>query len=229
MASINAGVERQPEGMSENEQRPLPCLYLRVVLLQLHSEEPSRKPPKLIRSATCRLNCSVSRPFSANVPFSFTWTASYLYATISSASLEVFRVALETTADETAGSGGADQSVNVATGRKEMKPKLSVQVPGETILLPRSSRNRSVQFLPPKLPGTDARVIIGPRHGGDPAPPVVMCFRETDLGTWVDMRDVKYDSDAQNWKTSLDSMIEKPWDEDEDCVLDDFTGHQVAP
>lgn len=63
----------------------------------------------------------------------------------------------------------------------------TILVPRETIFLPRSSRNRSVQFFPPQLPEGKSTVIIGPRYGAHSSSAIGVYLSEKDLGGWVDV------------------------------------------
>ena len=98
----------------------------------------------------------------------------------------------------------------------------TITVPSETILLPRSSHNIPVQLFLPKTHRGNATVIIGPRCGYHPAPPIGVYLSEQDLGGWVHLDDSKDGGGMYNPEITLEDQLEEPWDEDNDCVLIPF-------
>lgn len=63
--------------------------------------------------------------------------------------------------------------------------RLQITVPKETIFLPPSARNRSVQFFPALEANGDSKVIIGPSYGQNSEPPIGALLQDKDLGGWV--------------------------------------------
>ena len=98
----------------------------------------------------------------------------------------------------------------------------TITVPSETILLPRSSHNIPVQLFLPKTHRGNATVIIGPRCGYHPTPPIGVYRSEQDLGGWVHLDDSKDGGGIYNPQITLEYQLEEPWDEDNDCVLIPF-------
>ncbi|KAK3941751.1 hypothetical protein QBC46DRAFT_448417 [Diplogelasinospora grovesii] len=211
------------------------CLNLHLLVLQISSTQPARTPPKLLAATSCRLGCSCARTFVPTLPFAFTWTASDLYLTMSDSYLDVYRVILPRVDLQKSKEAGAtdnqaqeaDQTAADSDQVKKAAPPLfRVVVPREKILLPRSSRNRSVQFFPARTCGTKATVIIGPRYS-NPSPPIgVYLSEEGDLGGWVDLEE-KADKEGIVYPSqkTLEGQLEEPWDDDQDCVLIPFDGY----
>lgn len=195
------------------------CLNLHVLVLQLSSSQPARNRPKLLASTSCRLGCSCARAFVPTLPFAFTWGASDLYLTLSDSSLRVYRVLLPGIDAQSSETGSVDQ-VNKA------EFKFTIKVPKEIILLPRSSRNRSVQFFPARTRDTKATVIIGPRYGQNPAPPIGVYLGEKDLGCWTDLDEMgDREGNVYSSQKTLGAQFEEPWDENKDCILIPFDGY----
>ncbi|KAK8128523.1 hypothetical protein PG984_009631 [Apiospora sp. TS-2023a] len=146
----------------------------------LSSTEPSHKLPKMVASTSVDLGCSAKTVVSA-LPFAFTWTPSYLYVTMSDSSLRVFRVTLGDWkhANHTQTPEKTGAATNAGTRC------LQVTVPKETIFLPRSARTRSVQFIPATKAGGKSKVIVGPRYGPNPGPPIGALLPDVELGGWV--------------------------------------------
>ncbi|KAI0424043.1 hypothetical protein F5Y09DRAFT_354051 [Xylaria sp. FL1042] len=195
------------------------CLNLHILVLQLSSSQPARNRPKLLTSKSCRLGCSCARAFVPTLPFGFTWGASDLYFTLSDWYLHVYRVKLPEAEAQKPERDGVEPE-------KKETPKITILVPKEKILLPRSSRNRSVQFFPSMTRDTKNIVIIGPRYGHNPTPPIGVYLSEKDLGGWADITEMGDTEDnlISSQKT-LGDNFEEPWDENKDCILIPFDGY----
>ncbi|KAH8890555.1 hypothetical protein GQ53DRAFT_866803 [Thozetella sp. PMI_491] len=233
MAVIDAVAEKPKlsEGNTSaaNVARARLCLNLHVLVLQISSTQPARYPPKLLGTTSCRLGCSCARAFVPTLPFAFTWSAFDLYLTISDSYLHVYRVLLpkvEMQTTETEEMGQAQKAKTADSVRTKKAPSLfRVLVPQETILLPRSSRNRSVQFFPAKKSDTKATVIIGPRYGRNPAPPIGVYLSDHDLGDWDDLEKMtNREGMVYASEMTLEGQFEEPW-EQSDCILVPFDGY----
>ncbi|KAI1105315.1 hypothetical protein F4804DRAFT_304514 [Jackrogersella minutella] len=200
---------------SDTTKRRL-CLNLHVLILRLSATSPTKNPPKLLRTTSCLLGCSCARPFIPVLPFAFTWTDADLYLTISESYLRVYHVALPDLREQHC------DSVDTPTG---ISSGFTITVPGETILLPRSSHNRSVQFFPATKPGGNATVIIGPRGGYHPSPPIGVYLSERDLGIWVCPEERNEGGGMYNPQITLEGQLEEPWDDDNDCIIIPFDGY----
>ncbi|KAF6814021.1 nacht and tpr domain protein [Colletotrichum sojae] len=187
------------------------CMNLHVMILQLSSTSPSNSPPKMVSSANIELGCSV-KTLVSTLPFAFTWTPSYLYVTMSHSTLRVYRVALNDWKP-------SDLSKEESCTAKDSDRQLQITVPKETIFLPRSARVRSVQFFPALETNGDSKVIIGPRYGKNPEPPLAALLQDKDLGGWV-LPSKKDGSCAANdtFQRRLEGRFED-FDSDEDCDI----------
>ncbi|KAI1738089.1 hypothetical protein F4680DRAFT_467834 [Xylaria scruposa] len=195
------------------------CLNLHILVLQLSLSQPARNRPKLLKSTSCRLGCSCARGFVPTLPFGFTWSASDLYFTLSDEHLHVYRIILLNTEIQHTEREGGDVT-------KRIMPKVTILVPKETILLPRSSRDRSVQFFPAMAHDTKNIVIIGPRYGHNPTPPIGVYLSEKDLGGWTELSEIVDNENSVNVsQETLGGQFEEPWDSDQDCILIPFDGY----
>ncbi|KAF4461134.1 Ankyrin repeat [Fusarium albosuccineum] len=191
------------------------CLNLHVLVLQLSSSKPTRNQPKLVAMTSCRLGCSCARAFTPTLPFAFTWGDNMLHLTLSDSCLHVYRITIPKVGEV------KDKTKDSDTARKE-NLKFTVLVPKEKILLPRSARNRSVQFFPAKEPDANNLVIIGPRYGNHPRPPCGVYLSEQQLGGWV----IQSDEDTSRTpQKRLAGLLEEPWDDDTDCIIIPFDGY----
>ncbi|KAK4127573.1 hypothetical protein N657DRAFT_687820 [Parathielavia appendiculata] len=162
----------------------------------------------------------VCSAFCTDVPFAFTWRPHELYLTISDDRLRVYQVIFPRVQAPSTSTNSAEQRTNelrrtFTDVTPENKPSalFNIRVPRETILLPRSSRNRAVQFFPAEEPCGNAAVIVGPRYGPTPAPPIGVYLRPVDLGGWVIVEEsgagetVLYESE-----TKLEGRFPEMWD-----------------
>jgi hypothetical protein len=109
---------------------------------------------------------------------------------------------------------------------EKKEANFTIVIPKEKILLPRSSRNRSVQFFPATAPSTNATVIIGPRYGQNSTPPIGVYLRAEDIGGWEDLERMgDGEGNIYSSQKSLGDQFEEPWDENQDCILIPFEGY----
>ncbi|KAK8852333.1 vegetative incompatibility protein HET-E-1 [Apiospora arundinis] len=196
------------------QPKPRLCITLHVMILQLSSTAPSHSLPKMVASTSVDLGCS-AKTLVSTLPFAFTWTPSYLYVTMSDSTLRVFRVALDEWKH-------VDQSQDPETPGAAPTAgirRLQVTVPKETIFLPRSARTCSVQFFPAAGAGGKSKVIIGPRYGRNPGPPIGALLPDVELGGWVlpEKKEGGRRADSMSQKR-LEGQLEE-FDQEEDCDL----------
>lgn len=147
------------------------------MVLRLSPRNPTKNPPKLLYSTNFRIG-PCSKPIVQQLPFTFTWCPTELFVTLSDLRLRVYRVTLPT--------GENPQRGELPSLSKEETIYNSVaSTLAKRIYLPRSSKNRSVNYFPPYTPGGDSTVVIGPRYGRFPAPPIIVYLSDNDIGGWV--------------------------------------------
>lgn len=162
---------------------------------------------------TLRLGCGM-RPHVQVLPFSFTWGATDLYLTISHSRLRVYRVALPT-AQSTVSTPTTDTT-------KSHNKEFAITVPKECIFLPRSARNRSVQFFPRDEEEANSVVIIGPRYGNHPLPSIGVYLKDRDLGGWVPVEDKDGEGQLHTPMKRLEGQFFEQFDEEQDCDIIPF-------
>ncbi|KAL5320545.1 hypothetical protein ACEPPN_011354 [Leptodophora sp. 'Broadleaf-Isolate-01'] len=221
VASIEAIIERSPINAHDRDHKrhgakQRVCLYMHVMLLKLSSKKPTKIPPKMVASTSLRLGYDMKLHVQ-NLPFAFTWTRNDLYLTVSHSRLRVYRISFPGTAlgQESSSSTAPENGI-----RAESKD-FTVTVPSKCIFLPRSSRNRAVQFFPPDLPGQNSVLIIGPRHDKHPTPPIGVYLKEDDLGNWISVEDKEGEGMLHTPQKRLQGQFEE-FDEDLDCDLIPF-------
>ncbi|KAG1749235.1 hypothetical protein EDB19DRAFT_1942102 [Suillus lakei] len=138
---------KAPELKKDSE--PLPPIKLAVLVCtyRLSRRKTARSPPQQIHRIKLALG-QTTRLHVSKMPFTFTWTSKDLYFSCSGKALQVYRIPLFNTTEETAG--------------EELPP---VWTPRKPFFLPHSASNRAVYYFPPadksdkeKLP---ARIVIG--------------------------------------------------------------------
>ncbi|KAL7795824.1 hypothetical protein V8C37DRAFT_30231 [Trichoderma ceciliae] len=224
VAILDSVTERQKSPPAEDntlgdQPRWRICLNVRVLLLRLSSKNPTSSPPKLLATKVHRLGCSYARPFVPTLPFAFTWGANEVYLTLSDWYLNVRRIILPEVEQE-------QTQTQKSRPLEDRGNQFSVLALGETILLPRSARNRSVQFFPAKEADDSATVIIGPRYGRYPKPPIGVYLTGKDLGRWVPAKEEEREGNSSrvSMKRQL-GLPEEPFDENDDCDLIPFDGY----
>ncbi|KAK0715827.1 hypothetical protein B0H67DRAFT_645521 [Lasiosphaeris hirsuta] len=137
--------------------------------LALSPSKPTKNPPRVVSTASFHIGPCV-QPVVQQLPFAFTWRPAELYLTLSDLRLRTYRVALP--------------GPNAGTGQRrhaECSSRRSTC---------RGHRwNRSVQYFPPQTREGAAVVVVGPRHGRHPAPPVVVYLGERGRAGWVRVED----------------------------------------
>jgi hypothetical protein len=181
--------------------------------MKLSKSKPTKIPPKLFAMTSLRLGCGI-RPHMQGLPFAFTWGADDLYLTISHSRLRVYRVSLPS----------AQSTASTPTTDTTQKPnnEFAVTVPKECIFLPRSARNRSVQFFPPDAEGANSVIIIGPRYGNYPAPSIGVYLKDQDLGGWVPLDDREGEGQLHTPMKRLEGQLFEQFDEENDCDIIPF-------
>jgi hypothetical protein len=136
---------------------------------------------------------------------------------MSATRLRVYRVLLP---EQQAKSGNSKPSASSCSA--PVKNKFQVLVPKETVFLPRSARNRSVQFIPAKTQDAKAMLIIGPRHGTSPGPPIAVPLSPKDLGPWIPVEEKQGELATQGaGSMKLEGRFEQ-FDSDYDCDIIPF-------
>ncbi|OXV06315.1 hypothetical protein Egran_05917 [Elaphomyces granulatus] len=229
----------QPATAAEEEQQPLQCcegnspytkqrtlcLKLHVVILRPSEKNPTRSWPTLVGSATLDLGYGV-RAVVHQAPFAFTWEPDFLFVTVSSSRLRVYRVDL---AELLARGRDSLSAKHRAAGSKNASGSGSctrplIHTPQETIFLPRSARTRTVQYLPlvhqaETSENGKSAVVIGPRYGKHPRPGFRVYLTPEDLGDWIDLA-TKADDEAR--LLAPQQRLEGPYEDfnlEEDCDI----------
>ena len=217
-------VPRTPRSLREKHYN----LAFHVTTMRLSPIDPARDRPTII-SRQCHALGVWTKPFVSTLPYSWTWTPAATYFTMTGPKLRVYRIPLTS-------------PHGVLSGKQaEAKPaKLSfctpalITTPSETIFLPRSARERSVHFFPPREPSADEKsqsktpasgrnstLIIGPRYGSKPSPPIGVYLSETDLGPWINIYDKEGEERMRPPKRRFTGAFEE-FDEDDDCDIIPF-------
>jgi hypothetical protein len=139
------------------------------------------------------------RPFTSVLPYTYTWTDTAVFVSLSDSILRLYKIPLTTTLPH-----GPEESL--------------ITSPRNIIFLPRSAHNRTVQFFPPRRPGYDSKIIIGPRYGSAHTPPIAMYLNDEDLGSWEDSQ---LNDDRTGLKDIRSHDIDdvEQWDPD-DCDIE---------
>lgn len=128
--------KRKRDTQTKAESRDILVLSMFLTTHRLSTRKTTWSPPRLIHKVAIVLG-TFSGLSLARLPFTFTWTPSQLYFTVSSRKPKVFRLPLF---------------------RSTPEPQVSVlRLP---IPLPRSSSNREVHYLPPSSGGPKHGVVL---------------------------------------------------------------------
>lgn len=201
MAKIVAVIERPGESSSAAETKPRLCLDLEVIILRLSRSNPTRSSAEVLGRTNLRISCCV-RSLAQQFPFTFSWQLTELFSTFSGSRLRVYRIDFRNHLDG-----------------KNKTNKMPVFTVRNTIFLPRSSRNRTVQLFPPLTAGAMWTVIIGPRYGDKPTAGIGVYLSDDDLGDWVDIEDKEGESARMiDGRQQLEGLYED-FDLDDDCDL----------
>lgn len=196
------------------------------MVLQLSSSAPAKRHPRLLTRRSHNLGLW-DKPFVVQLPYAWTWLPSEVYFTMSGSELRVYRMSLPKdinclveapeqvpSKDEQPIAGPPRaRTANSASSNQSLGPILS---PSETIFLPRSARDRFVQFFPPSSSATSSVLIIGPRYGAEPRPPIGVYFTAADLGTWIGVKEKEEERKRRAPKRRLDGLFEQ-FNQDDDC------------
>lgn len=199
--------------------------------MRLSPNDPVRRRPTII-SRQCHALGIWTKPFVSILPYSWTWTPAATYFTMTGSKLRVYRIPLPSPH----GNSTEKQAKSKSAQPFDCTPAL-ITTPSETIFLPRSARERSVHFFPPREPsakeepdsetpgsgssGRNSTLIIGPRYGPKPSPPIGVYLSETDLGPWIDIRDKEGEERMRPPKRRFTGAFEE-FDEDDDCDIIPF-------
>lgn len=200
-----------------------------VTTMQLSKANPAKGRPTVL-SRQCHALGKWASPFISILPYSWTWTPTAVYFTMTGFKLRVYRVPLPSPKDGLAESQTTAEAFCCS-------PAL-ITTPRETIFLPRSARERSVQFFPGPEPSSislrgalmeadsgvrnssNATLIIGPRYGPKASPPIGVYLGERDLGPWVNVHDKEGEEMMRPPKRRFTGAFEEF--EDDDCDIIPF-------
>ena len=203
-------------------------LAFHVTTMRLSATDPARRRPTII-SRQCHALGIWNKPFVSILPYSWTWTPAATYFTMTGSKLRVYRIPLPSPHTSLA----EKQAMTKLTQTSCCSPAL-ITTPSETIFLPRSARERSVHFFPPREPSTEEQshsetpgtarnstLIIGPRYGPKPSPPIGVYLSEIDLGPWINIHDKEGEERMRPPKRRFTGAFEE-FDEDDDCDIIPF-------
>ena len=200
-----------------------------VTTMQLSNANPAKGRPTIL-SRQCHALGKWTSPFISILPYSWTWTPTAVYFTMTGFKLRVYRVPLPSPK-------GSLAKRQTTTEASCCSPAL-ITTPRETIFLPRSARERSVQFFPGPEPSSlslrgalmeadsgvrhssNATLIIGPRYGPKASPPIGVHLGERDLGPWVNVHDKEGEEEMRPPKRRFTGAFEEF--EDDDCDIIPF-------
>jgi hypothetical protein len=214
---LKASKRNQVQGSKQREVRY--CLSFHVMILRLSASAPAKHHPRLVNRRSHNLGLW-DKPFVSQLPYTWTWLPSAVYFTMSGSELRVYRMLLPR--DINCLVSLQDQAMlercTRAIGASSDRDVGPVMTPKETIFLPRSARDRSVQFLPPSTPSASSLLIIGPRYGVEPKPPIGVYFTKKDLGGWIDVKQKEEERKRLAPKRRLNGLFEQ-FDTDKDCDI----------
>ena len=205
-------------------------LTFHITTMQLSSTSPAKGRPTII-SRQCHSLGVWTNPLVSILPYTWTWTATAVFFTMTGFKLRVYRVPLPSPNDSSA----KGQTVPEAS---RCSPAL-ITTPRETIFLPRSARERSVHFFPSPdvasgglrgmLKASDSgtrnkpnsTLIVGPRYGPKASPPIGVYLSERDLGPWINVHDKEGEERMRPPKRRFTGAFEE-FDEDDDCDIIPF-------
>ncbi|KAF3097082.1 hypothetical protein TWF103_009611 [Orbilia oligospora] len=165
-------------------------LNLHVVMIEVSPPKPIAVPPKPVCITSVNLGFC-ERYLIKTSPFTFTWSDDKLYVSVSSSRLRVYQVGILrspniNTPTSTAEIGGGEPQDPDCGTQYNLG---TVKTLKEIIFLPRSARNRKVQYLPPKKAGDPSTVIIGPQPNGSQPASIVLSLTEEDIGGWLSLKE----------------------------------------
>ena len=201
-----------------------------MTTLRLSPTEPVKVRPAVV-SRQCHTLGVWTKPFVSVLPYSWTWTPTAAYLAMTGFKLRVYRVPLPSPDVCSAGKQAVRENSCCS-------PAL-ITTPSETIFLPRSARDRSVRFFPPREPSAEnglgkakrtdsnqtskpnSTLIIGPRYGSKPSPHIGVYLFEKDLGPWINVHDKEGEERMRPPMRRFTGAFEE-FDEDDDCDIIPF-------
>lgn len=204
-------------------------LTFHITTMRLSSTSPAKGRPTIISRQCHSLGVWIN-PLISILPYTWTWTPTAVFFTMTGFKLRVYRVPLPSPNDSS-----AKRQTSAEASR--CSPAL-ITTPRETIFLPRSARERSVHFFPSLemasgslrgiLKGSDSgtrdkpnsTLIIGPRYGPKASPPIGVYLSERDLGPWINVHDKEGEERMRPPKRRFTGAFEE-FDED-DCDIIPF-------
>ncbi|KAK6502066.1 hypothetical protein TWF481_009878 [Arthrobotrys musiformis] len=185
---------QRPQDVTEDE-KTLGTMFqislaLHVVLLEISPARPIATQAKQVVIVDVDLG-PCERYLIKSLPFTFTWLDNELYITISSSRLRVYQINLGRSFPQISNTPGGLTKI-----RENVMDKNTVKTVKEVVFLPRSARNRKVQYLPPAKDGNYSKVIIGPRPHDDHPASIVLNLTEQDTGGWVSLEEAEYKTEG---------------------------------
>ena len=178
-----------------------PKVYgLTVVLqtLQISTSKSSINRPVTIAKRIHNLGIW-KKLYFPTLPYTWTWTKSTAYFCINGLTLRVYKIPL-------------------AVPGAQIPDNEPITTPLETIFLPHSAQERSVQFFPPSSTAGQSTVIIGPQYGSEPSAAIGVFLNEKDLGPWVDVKEKEDANCLRGLKRRQTGKFEE-FDTDDDCDI----------
>ena len=172
-----------------------------VTTLQLSTRKPCTERPLLVHRQVHNLGIW-KKTYFPTLPYSWTWTKAHAYFCINGLTLRVYKITLP---------------VPGCSSRVTMKDE-KILTPSETVFLPYSAQDRTIQFFPPRQPGAASTVIIGPQYGTDPSPAIAVYLQSHDLGTWVDAKEKDDLLKSHGLRRRATGKFEE-FDTDDDCDI----------
>lgn len=174
------------------------ALSIVVHTLRISSQEPHTHRPTLVTKQVHNLGIW-KKLFFPTIPYTWTWTQANVYFSINGLTLRVYKIALP------------------VPGLKVWED-VPITTPSETVFLPHSAQERSVQYFPPRRPGNPSTVIIGPCYGAEPAPAIGVYLQDQDLGKWMDAKEKDDLNSLRGLKRRATGKFED-FDTDDDCDI----------
>lgn len=181
---------------------PIPIKVL-LLTIALSSKYPCAAKPRLL---PVRHSIELGKwpRLCHKLPYTLTWTDSYVYVSMSGTFLRVFRFPLQTK------TWGEDV---------EMKP-CEILMFSEEIALPLSARSRGVRFFPAKG-NASAKLVLGSLSGDSPQPPIVVYLKVDHTNVWIPAKPEKIEALPYSLRTPDVSSLEEPYiNDDRDFVAD---------
>jgi hypothetical protein len=102
-------------------------------------------------------------------------------------------------------------------------------MPENEIVLPRSAKGSTVQFLPARSPDKMSIVVIGSRDGKASRCPIAVYLKPSDLGQWVAAPQEGLEERTKSYSAWRPGAQFEEFDADEDCDTIPFDpGFQIC-